>query len=184
MELLAQRHMQWAVDEIIRLLHADLPARLREIARAQRGLRGCRPGGHFFIEQLRRPAAPRQRASADGEDQPAVTQRRMIHPRHAQIGCAAHERHILRVLRQHKRPRLEHEDAPAARGVGDEKMLRDDGPESAAADDDRVEVAPASADGLCRAVEGFLQRIAEKPSHVIEAECGRFGCDHGRCVAR
>ena len=146
MKLLAQRGVERPVDEVVGLLHADLPARLGEVSFSGRGGRSARshrwwPRGHLLIQHLGRPPAPRQRASANGEDQPSVVERRMIHPRHAQIGRAAHKRHVLHVLGQHERPGLEHENAAAARGVGDEQMFRDDGAKGAAADDDYIEVA-------------------------------------------
>ena len=68
----------------------------------------------------------------------------MIDPRHAQIGSAAQERHVLHMFRQHKRPGFKHEDAAAVCGVGDEEMFRDDSAKGAAADNDHVEVAPPS----------------------------------------
>src|SRR6185369_8682732 len=99
---------------------------------------------------------------------------RVIYPRHAHVWCAAEERHILEVLWQHERPRFEHKDAPTVCRIGDEKMFCHDRAESAAANDNDVKIAFPSSNGLCGAINGFLQRIAEKPAHIIESECGAF----------
>ena len=85
---------------------------------------------------------------------------------------------VLHVLREDKRPGFEHKNASATRGIGDKKMLRDDGTESPAADDDKVEFALVAADVQHGAIERFLQRITEKASHVIEGKRGGFRSNH------
>ena len=94
----------------------------------------------------------------------------MIDPRHAQIGSAPQERHILYMFRQHKRPGLKDEDTAAVCGIGDEEVFRSDSAKGAAADNDHVEVAPSPRDGLRGAIQRFLQSIAEKAPHVVEGE--------------
>jgi hypothetical protein len=53
-------------------------------------------------------------------------------------------------------------------------MFRDDAAKRAAADNDRVELALASADGLSRTVERFLQGVAQEPPHVVQRKGRRF----------
>ncbi len=124
-QLFAQRRVERPVDEVVRFFHADLAARLSEVACFRRRGRGRRAWSAATPSSPRRafgrPSTPRERASADGEDQPAVVEGRMIHPRHAQIGSTTQERHVLHMLWQYERPGLEHEDPPAARGVRDEE---------------------------------------------------------------
>src|SRR3989442_15580150 len=98
----------------------------------------------------------------------------MIYPRHAQIRSAAEEGHVLDVLGKHERTGFKYENASAAGGVGDEEMFRHDGAKSAAADDDYVEVAPSSGNGLRGTIGRFLQRVAEEATHVVERERRRF----------
>ena len=184
MKLFAKGRVEVPVNKIVRLFHADLTAGLSKVSslrmrsRSQRLSRGRWPLGHLFIEQFRRPPAPGKRTSANGKDEPAVVERRMVEPGNAQIGRASHERQVLHVLREDKRPGFEHKNASATRGIGDKKMLRDDGTESPAADDDKVEFALVAADVQHGAIERFLQRITEKASHVIEGKRGGFRSNH------
>jgi hypothetical protein len=97
----------------------------------------------------------------------------MIGPRHAHVWDATHERQVLHMLGQRKRASLKHQNAPAARRVRNEEMLCDYGSECPAADNDDIEAARSSRDALARAVERFLQRVAQEASHVVERKrCG------------
>ena len=166
-QLLAECRVKRSVDKVVRVLHADVPARVRKIARAQLGARCRRPTRQFHIQRLRRPATPRQRSSADRKHKPGIIERRMIDPGHSEVRRAAHEWQILDVLRQHERPGFEHQNAAAPGCVCSEQVFRDDAAKRAAADDNRVELPLATADGLSGAVEGFLQGVAQKPPHLV-----------------
>ena len=169
-QLFAEGGVERTVDEVVGLFHTNLTACLGEELGPQVIARPRRPIGEFGVEQFRRPAAPRERAPSDRKNQPTVVEGRVIHPRYAQIWCAAHERHILHMFGQNERAGLEHEDASAACAVGDKKMFRGDGAERASADHNHVEIASPSRNGLRRAVDGFLQRVAQKPPHVVQGE--------------
>ena len=180
MQLLPERRVQRAVDEIVGLLDADMTTGLREVtlrgARAAGRFDGLGPYGHFQVQQLRRPPAPGERAPADGEDQPAVVERRMIGPRHAQIRSATEERHVLHVLGQNEWTGFEDENPPGARRVGDEQMFGDHRAERPAPDDNHVEVPLVPGHRLGSAVERLLQRVAEEAPHVVQREgCGLRG---------
>jgi len=87
------------------------------------------------------------------------------------------------VFRKHERPSFEDEDTPGARAVGDDNVLRDDGAKGAPADDDDVEVAPSSADGLCAALSdascSVLQRKRPMLSSVNEVDSEVSNCAMG-----
>src|SRR5262245_62970584 len=80
-ELFAKRGVERAIDEVIGVLDTDLPARIGEIACTQVSACGGWPCCQFHVEQLGGPAAPRQRPSTDGEDEPGVVERGLIDPR-------------------------------------------------------------------------------------------------------
>jgi len=82
-------------------------------------------------------------------------ERRVIDPGAPEIRRAAHEGHILNVLRKDERPRLQHEDAPASRLIAHEQAFGHRAPEGAAADDDHVKVAWIPRDRLRGAVQRF-----------------------------
>jgi hypothetical protein len=85
-----------------------------------------------------------------------------------------HERHVLHMFRQHEWSGFQHQNASAARRIGNEEMFRNDGPERPAADDDDIEVARSSADALAHAIACLLQGIAQESAHVIECEGSGF----------
>src|SRR5213078_4837929 len=101
---------------------------------------------------------------------PGIIERRMIDPGHSEVRRAAHEWQILDVLRQHERPGFEHQNAAAPGCVCSEQVFRDDAAKRAAADNDCVELALATANGLTGTVEGFLQSVAQKPPHIVQGE--------------
>src|SRR6185436_8661542 len=80
------------------------------------------------------------------------------------------------MLRKDEGTGFEHEDASAARGIRDEQMLCDYRAERATADDDDIEIPPASADRLDAAVECLRQSVAEEAAHIVQGERRRFGC--------
>src|SRR5262245_8560733 len=172
-ELFAKRNVERAIDEVIGVLDTDLPARIGKIACTQVSACGSWPCCQFHVEQLGRPAAPRQRPSTDGKDEPGVIECRMIDPRHPQVRRAAHIRHILHVFRQHPRPGLEHQDAAAAGGVCNEEVLCHNATERATTDDDGIKGARSSTDNLSSTVERLLQVVEQKTPYIIQ--CKRRG---------
>ena len=91
-QLFAQGGVQRPVDKVVGLLHADVPTGFGEILVAQVVPRRDRPPCHLLVKQFGRPAAPSQRSAADGEDQPAVVECRMIDPRHPKVRRTALKR--------------------------------------------------------------------------------------------
>ena len=130
---------------------------------------------HLLVEQLRRPAAPGQRASADGEDQPAVIERRMIHPRHAQVGSAAHGTacSARAPAARTARPR-----ARECAGCASMSAMK----RCSATTEPKVPppMTMTSKLALCPATVSaalsrcLLQRVAEKAPHVVQREGRRF----------
>src|SRR5215467_2602191 len=86
------RRMKRPVDEVVGLLHPDLPARFGEVAVAQLGSRSRRPVDQLDVQKLGRPAAPGQRPSANGKEQAGIVERRVVDPGHAHVGRAIHWR--------------------------------------------------------------------------------------------
>ena len=80
------------------------------------------------------------------------------------------KRHVLHVLRQHERPGLEHQNAATTGRVRDKEMLRDHAAKRATSDDDGIEVARPSTDGLSNTVERLRQGVAQKAPHIIQRE--------------
>ena len=99
----------------------------------------------------------------------------MIDPWHSEVRRAAQEWQFLDVLRQHERPGFEHQNAAAPGCVCSEQVFRDDATKSTAADNNRVGLPLATADGLSGAVEGFLQSVAQKPPHIVQRKGRRLG---------
>ena len=58
--------MQFAENKVVGFIDADLTRAFAEIPRLEIGHRLRGPSGYLFIEQLRRPSAPVNRAPADG----------------------------------------------------------------------------------------------------------------------
>src|SRR5687767_2061722 len=178
-KLAAQRDMHGTVNEIIGFGDADEIAGVAEV-RVLKGAGGRRrPLLHFLEQQFRGPTAPRERATADGKQQAGIAQSRMAFPRPAEVRrSAGNERQILDVFRQDERTGFQNENAPAMGWVIDKEVFGDGGAEGSAADDNDIEVAFFAANGLLRAGDGLIERVAYEAPEVIEGEGRRFRGQH------
>ncbi len=164
-------------------------------------MRGAgRRGGHFGIEQARRPAAPVDRPPADVVGQAGKTDRRMPgqSPNFSErcafrmalgaktgdgTGLAVGEfvaqmtdagGQVLVVLRDEERPAFQYQDAVVAGPVVGEQLLGDCGAEGTAADDDDVERAGiAAAAAFGSAGERLVEGVAQVTAEDVPGENGR-----------
>ena len=106
-ELLPQSHVEPTVDEVVRLVDADLITRLLEVPCLQIVDDDGWPVPHLGVEKLGRPPSPCEGAPSGCVHQPGIVEglaavcqrlRRVCHPRPTHIGCAAHERQVLPVF--------------------------------------------------------------------------------------
>ena len=158
-EMPAQRVVQLAEDEVVRIVDADLLRALIEVAALQIRHDLRRPRRDLGIEQPRRPAAPVQRTPAETVRE--AFERRRRFPRHAPHLVArrlrlrrvfvedhdvgrieqAEDAGVLYVLRKRERTGVEDDRAKAAARLllPEPDVLRDGRAKRAAADDHDVE---------------------------------------------
>src|SRR5262249_59993693 len=110
--------MQWAKDEVIGAIDADLSTGLVEVCTFEFRGNGARPSDHLvtfrpLVQKFRRPAAPLQRTTADRVQQTraSVTQAGVRLPRHAHGGSGVAKGHVLKVLGDHQWPNLQYKNS-------------------------------------------------------------------------
>jgi len=106
-ELVPQSHVEPTVDEVVRLVDADLITRLLEVPRLQVVNNDGRPVPYLGVEKLGRPPSPCEGAPSGCVHQPGIVEglsavrqrlRRVCHPWSTHIRRAAHEWQVLPVF--------------------------------------------------------------------------------------